>query len=212
MKAVQRIAFAYSKLVFLHIVSVEELNKDEFKLYCHILFRIYYLTLKTKKEMKSKIYNPYVNVEGYNCFGCSMDNHEGLKMQFVEDGEYIISQWQPNRQFEGWMNVLHGGIQATLLDEIGNWIVFVKLQTAGVTAELTVQYKRSVKITNKPITLRAKLREFKFNIAFIDAELIDHEGNVCSKAQMKYFTFNEEKAKNEFLYPGINKFYAENKQ
>jgi ATP-dependent Lon protease len=34
LKAVQRIASAYSKLLFPHITSVEELDKDEFKLYC----------------------------------------------------------------------------------------------------------------------------------------------------------------------------------
>jgi ATP-dependent Lon protease len=34
LKAVQRIAAAYSKLIFPHITNIEELNKDEFKLYC----------------------------------------------------------------------------------------------------------------------------------------------------------------------------------
>jgi ATP-dependent Lon protease len=34
LKAVKRIAAAYSKLLFPHITSVKELNKDEFKLYC----------------------------------------------------------------------------------------------------------------------------------------------------------------------------------
>ena len=34
LKAVQRITSAYSKLLFPHITSVEELDKDEFKLYC----------------------------------------------------------------------------------------------------------------------------------------------------------------------------------
>jgi ATP-dependent Lon protease len=34
LKAVQKIASAYSKLLFPHITSVEQLNKDDFKLYC----------------------------------------------------------------------------------------------------------------------------------------------------------------------------------
>ena len=34
LNAVKRLASAYSKLLFPHITSVEELNKDEFKLYC----------------------------------------------------------------------------------------------------------------------------------------------------------------------------------
>jgi ATP-dependent Lon protease len=34
LKAVQKIASAYSKLLFPHITNVNELNKNEFKLYC----------------------------------------------------------------------------------------------------------------------------------------------------------------------------------
>jgi ATP-dependent Lon protease len=34
LKAVQKIASAYSKLLFPHVTNVDELNKDEFKLYC----------------------------------------------------------------------------------------------------------------------------------------------------------------------------------
>ena len=34
LKAVQKIATAYSKLLFPHITNVNELNKDEFNLYC----------------------------------------------------------------------------------------------------------------------------------------------------------------------------------
>jgi ATP-dependent Lon protease len=34
LKAVQKITAAYSKLLFPHIISVEELNKNEFKMFC----------------------------------------------------------------------------------------------------------------------------------------------------------------------------------
>jgi ATP-dependent Lon protease len=34
LKAVRRIASAYSKLLFPHITNIDELNKDEFKFYC----------------------------------------------------------------------------------------------------------------------------------------------------------------------------------
>jgi uncharacterized protein (TIGR00369 family) len=157
--------------------------------------------------MKSNIQNPYEQVDGYNCFGCSMKNDLGLQMQFIEEGEEIVSYWTPHQRFEGWMGVLHGGIQASLLDEIGSWLVFVKLKTAGVTAELNVQYKQAVRVTDNPITIRARLKEVKFQLAFIEAELIDHEGIICSKAKMKYFIFKEDIAKEKYLYPGIEEFY-----
>ncbi len=73
-----------------------------------------------------KIRNPYVDLKGYNCFGCSPNNIQGLHMHFEEHGEKIISEWTPKMQFQGYKNVLHGGIQATLMDEIASWCVQIK--------------------------------------------------------------------------------------
>ena len=79
-----------------------------------------------------KIRNYWAHTPGYNCFGCSPDNPHGLHMEFYEDGEEIISTWQPTHDAQGWIDTLHGGIQATLADEIASWGVFHKLQSTGV--------------------------------------------------------------------------------
>jgi len=65
---------------------------------------------------------------GYQCFGCAPHNHNGLQMSFAEDGEYVVSEWEPKDYFQGYYNVLHGGIQATLMDEIASWLVQIKLK------------------------------------------------------------------------------------
>ena len=38
-----------------------------------------------------KIINPWKNMEGYNCFGCSPDNEAGVRMEFYEDGDEVVS-------------------------------------------------------------------------------------------------------------------------
>ena len=86
--------------------------------------------------MKNEIHNPYQKIEDYNCFGCSSTNKLGLKMDFIEEEDGIYSYWTPEKHFQGWMGILHGGIQATLLDEIASWVVFVKLGKSGVTSEI----------------------------------------------------------------------------
>ena len=62
-----------------------------------------------------KIINPWKGMEGYNCFGCAPNNEAGVKMEFYEDGDEVISIWKPQPQFQGWIDTLHGGIQAVLL-------------------------------------------------------------------------------------------------
>ena len=63
-----------------------------------------------------KIKNPYIGLEeqGYNCFACCPTNPCGLKMSFYEDGDDIVSLWNPGENYQSWINTLHGGIQATL--------------------------------------------------------------------------------------------------
>ena len=106
-----------------------------------------------------KIINPWEGMKGYNCFGCAPQNPSGLKMEFYEDGDSIVSYWKPDEKYQGWLDTLHGGIQALLLDETCGWVVMRKLQTAGVTSKMETRYLKPVHTTDKLLTIRASIRE-----------------------------------------------------
>ena len=42
-------------------------------------------------------------MEGYNCFGCASNNEAGLKMEFYEDGDEVVSIWKPRPEYQGWI-------------------------------------------------------------------------------------------------------------
>lgn len=155
-----------------------------------------------------KIVNPFVTIPTYNCFGCSPNNEHGLQMKFEEDGDEIVCKWHPTGHFQGYGNVLHGGIQGAMMDEIAGWLVLVKLKTAGVTSKMEIRYKKPVLIDGGEITLRARLGEMKRNIAVIKAELCDSSGTVCSTGDVWYFTLSEKDAREKLRYPGLESFYA----
>lgn len=155
----------------------------------------------------TKILNPFVKLEGYNCFGCSPDNPAGLQLRFTEEGEHIVARWMPKPQFQGWKNVLHGGIQATLLDEIASWLVFVKLKTSGVTSRMEVKLSKPVFTDKGELTLKARLAEMNHNIAVIDTRLYDQNGELCTTAVMHYYTFPLKVASEKLWYPGYEAFY-----
>jgi len=156
-----------------------------------------------------KIINPYTNQEGYNCFGCSSNNKLGLQMEFFEDGEFVKSNWEPQKHLSGYGNILHGGIQSTILDEIASWVVYTKVGTAGVTATLNVKYKNTVFTDKGTLEVRAKLIDQNKKFATIHAELLDNEGKVCSEAEVKYFIFPLEIAKRRYHYPGVENFFEQ---
>lgn len=134
-------------------------------------------------------------MEGYFCFGCAPNNESGLKMEFYEDGDEIVSKWVPEARFQGWLNTLHGGIQATLLDEICAWVIARKLQTAGVTSRMETQYLKPIHTTDSHLTLKGRIKEQKRNFVFIEAEIYNAQDEVCTKAVCTYFIFPREKQK-----------------
>lgn len=140
--------------------------------------------------------------QGYYCFACCPDNPAGLKMEFYEDGDDLVCIWNSSDSYQGWLKTLHGGIQATLMDELGGWIVNRKLQTAGMTTALNMKYRNPVP-TGEGIVLeiRGHITEMKRNFAFISATL-SHEGKVCSTCEMTYFCFPKDKAEEDFFFTG----------
>ena len=147
-----------------------------------------------------KINNPWAGIEGYNCFGCSPDNPLGLRMSFAEDGDYIVSVWEPSGTFQGWINTLHGGIQATLIDEAAGWVVFKKLRTSGYTSKMDIRYIKPVSTVEGPVTLKARLINQKPMMAFIEVKLYDSHEELCADATCVYRVYPHDVAVRNFHF------------
>ncbi|MDR0940391.1 MAG: PaaI family thioesterase [Mediterranea sp.] len=147
-----------------------------------------------------KIINPWKDEEGYCCFGCAPNNERGVKMEFYEDGDEIVSIWKPRPEYQGWIDTLHGGIQAVLLDEICAWVILRKLQTTGVTSKMETRYRKPVDTRDSHVVLRAFIKERKRNVVIVEARLYDKDGALCTEATCTYFTFAREKASEEMHF------------
>ena len=145
-----------------------------------------------------RIINPWTRMPGYNCFGCSPDNPIGTRMRFFEDGDSIVSIWRPTQDHQSWLNTLHGGIQAVLLDEVCGWVVFHLLKTAGVTAKMEMRYHKPVSTLQDYIKLRAYLKEMRRNVAIVAGELYGENGELLCECTCTYFTFTSEEDKQKF--------------
>ncbi|MCK9413034.1 MAG: PaaI family thioesterase [Prolixibacteraceae bacterium] len=161
--------------------------------------------------MIKKITNPYITSprRGYNCFGCSPTNEKGLQLKFELDGEEVIAKWNPQRWTEGFRNVLHGGIQAALLDELCSWVVQTLCKTVGVTTSMEISYRKAVLLSDGEITLRARLIEQTSRMAIVEGKLLSSDGTVCATSKCRFFLFPLEKAMTEFDYPGVDAFFEE---
>lgn len=155
--------------------------------------------------MSKKVNNPF-DPEKNPCFGCGPQNPVGLKLIFEETTDEVLTRWDPVSYFQGYHNVVHGGIIATLLDEVAAWFVQVKLGTAGVTSELHVKYLSPVHLSKGIVTVIATLIDHKDTIAKLKCILLDGDSRLCAEAEVIFFVYPEPIARRKLKYPGKEAF------
>ena len=114
-----------------------------------------------------------IELAPHNCFACGTLNTHGLHLELHAAGDVCWVELTLPARFEGWEGMAHGGIVATLLDEVMAWAL-VDHDLWGVTARMSIEYKRPVPI-GRPI--RAEGR-----VVGVRRRLVDAEGVVLDPA------------------------------
>jgi uncharacterized protein (TIGR00369 family) len=76
----------------------------------------------------------------HSCFVCGESNAIGLNLRFETDGHIVKTRFTPRPEHVGFKQVVHGGIIATLLDEIMVWACAVQTKRFAYCAEMTVRF------------------------------------------------------------------------
>ncbi len=131
-----------------------------------------------------------VEVEPHGCFVCGQLNEIGLRIRILSSGGRAWTTLALEPAYQGWDRVAHGGILAALLDELLLWALF-EHDCWGVTAELTVRYRRPVPI-GRPIRVEgwvtdARRRRFTAEGRIVDAT----DGSVLCTAEGTYLGADE---------------------
>lgn len=94
--------------------------------------------------LKAENLTPIAHAAQNRCFGCGQANAGGLHLEFLksDDGLVVCHATIPE-SFEGPVGFVHGGIIATLLDEVMSKAVRAQGVTA-MTRQLEVEYLRPV--------------------------------------------------------------------
>jgi uncharacterized protein (TIGR00369 family) len=79
----------------------------------------------------------------HHCFACGASNPIGMKLHIELSDGAAQTEWVVGDDYVGWSDKLHGGIIATLLDEVMAWAPS-SFDSWAVTAEMSVRYRNSV--------------------------------------------------------------------
>jgi uncharacterized protein (TIGR00369 family) len=163
---------------------------------------------KINVSKMKKINNPFADFADHKCFCCSHNNPIGLKLEFWfdEENQIIETNWNPIEYLQGYPNVLHGGIQSTLMDEVASWAVYVLLETGGVTSKMEIKFLKPVFISNGELKVKASLISKEKRLASFKTELYDGKKELCAEGSVQYFIYPQEIAIKKLNYPGIKSF------
>lgn len=101
------------------------------------------------------------------CYGCGGDNPRGLRLEFFETDDGVEARYSVPEHMQGAPGIAHGGIQATLLDEVLCMTAYAKLGRPVFTGELTVRYLEPVP-TLTPLVIRGRIAEERGRSSFIE--------------------------------------------
>jgi uncharacterized protein (TIGR00369 family) len=109
------------------------------------------------------------------CFGCGEGNPRGMHLQFERDDrrQRVVGRFSLGEEYQGATGFVHGGIIATVLDEVMSKVSRF-FDVRAVTAELTVEYL-------KPVRVGQELLVEGFN-ARRDGRQLYHEGEIRDAA------------------------------
>jgi len=119
------------------------------------------------------------------CFGCGPDNPRGLRLEFLRDGDAVVSHTSLGREYAGYRNFVHGGVIAAILDEAMGWALLHLRGRYGVTRSLAVDYRRPVRVASR-LTVRAGVDAFEDDSAEISAVIRDPHGRILAHATSRW--------------------------
>lgn len=120
----------------------------------------------------------------HNCFACGGENPIGMRLH-IELGEGSArAAWTAGDDYVGWSDKVHGGIIATLLDEVMAWAPS-SYDSWAVTAEMSVRY-RSPAMPGEELQATGRVTERRRRIYEVTGEVRGADGRLIAEGRGRY--------------------------
>lgn len=119
------------------------------------------------------------------CFACGAKNERGLRLRFELDrvGERLKTRWTPTKEFQGYQNIVHGGMIGLVLDEMMVNLLWT-LKRPAVSAQFTVRLRKPAKV-GEPLDCESWVGEESDRVFRMEAEARNLAGEVVASATAK---------------------------
>ena len=128
-----------------------------------------------------------------HCFVCGRNNPRGLYMTFYDNGDDVVeSHYTIPELFQGYPGIVHGGVQASILDEIAGRISLIAdMQAFMMSVRLDVKYRHPVPI-EEPLHIIARREYLSGRYGQAQCMIYLADGKLASEAFVKLVRLPEE--------------------
>jgi uncharacterized protein (TIGR00369 family) len=119
------------------------------------------------------------------CFVCGDKNPTGLNVAFYSDEDRVVARYTAGPSFEGYKDILHGGILSSLLDEVMIRAVLDR-GIFSLTSEICVKFRKMVK-TGDQLFLEGRLTQDKGRLLVAQGKITNQRDEVVATAEGKFF-------------------------
>jgi uncharacterized protein (TIGR00369 family) len=120
----------------------------------------------------------------HNCFACGGQNAIGMRLQ-IELGEGTArTEWRAGADYVGWEDKIHGGILATLLDEVMAWAPS-SFDSWAVTAEMHLRYRAPAN-PGELLTAEAQVTSHRRRLYEVHGEVHGEDGRLIAAADGRF--------------------------
>lgn len=123
-----------------------------------------------------------VNDDG-RCFACGRANPDGLQLPIRATGQGVELDWAVPAKFQGWEGIVHGGIVATILDELCAW-AGTDAGESVVTAELIVRWRKPLQVDRR-FHGTGRVLERKGRLLIAESRITGADGSIVAEATGK---------------------------
>lgn len=124
-----------------------------------------------------------------DCFGCSPNNTRGLQLPIWYFNEECISFYKVPPEYCGFRGLTHGGIIATLLDEIAAWTIITNLLQMGITTRISIRYVQPIP-TDTEILIKGKIINQEIDRINVRSIISSPEGKLLAEAESEWILAN----------------------
>ncbi|KPJ74188.1 hypothetical protein AMJ52_01640 [candidate division TA06 bacterium DG_78] len=117
------------------------------------------------------------------CFACGHKNEHGLQLNITETAEGVEAIIEPPTWTQGYNKIIHGGIIATILDEMAVWAAYKK-GYKSVTAQLNMRIKKALQVDDQ-YTAKAKVVTVKHKLIQAKSEITNKTHEIMAFADVK---------------------------